>query len=253
MKVYELVFSPTGGTRKVSGVFSSAFEKNVTVIDLCSKELEFCNIQLASEDVCVISVPSFGGRVPSIAAERIAQVKANGAKAVLVCVYGNRHYDDTLLELKDIAEGAGFKSVAAVAAIAEHSIMHQFAAGRPNADDMAVLGDFAAKVVDAVKNYSGAELNVPGNRPYKPTGPLPLKAKVDESCGGCGVCVAACPVGAIPEDDPASTDAEKCITCMACISACPNGARFVDAGIVAAFSEKLAPVCSVAKDNELFL
>ena len=119
MKVYELVFSPTGGTRKVSGVFSSAFEKSVTVIDLCSKELEFDNIKLDSEDVCVISVPSFGGRVPAIAAERIAQVKANGAKAVLVCVYGNRHYDDTLLELKDIAEGARFVDAGIVAAFSE--------------------------------------------------------------------------------------------------------------------------------------
>ena len=59
-------------------------------------------------------------------------MKGNQARAVLVCVYGNRAYEDTLIELKDVADKAGFVPAAAVATIAEHSIMHKFAAGRPD-------------------------------------------------------------------------------------------------------------------------
>ena len=57
---------------------------------------------------------------------KISFLKGNGARAVLLVVYGNREYEDTLLELSDVMEAAGFSPVAAVAAVAEHSIMHQF-------------------------------------------------------------------------------------------------------------------------------
>ena len=80
-------------------------------------------------------MPSYAGRVTAIAAERLRAIHGGGAKCILVCVYGNRAYEDTLVEMEDIARECGFEIVAAVAAIAEHSIMHQYAAGRPDAAD----------------------------------------------------------------------------------------------------------------------
>lgn len=38
-----------------------------------------------------------------------------GTPAIAVCVYGNRDYDDALIELKDAIEANGFKTVAAAA------------------------------------------------------------------------------------------------------------------------------------------
>ena len=64
---------------------------------------------------------------------------AAAARAVLMCVYRNRAYEDTLLELADTAEKAGFHVIAAVAAIAEHSVIREIAAGRPDAADRARL------------------------------------------------------------------------------------------------------------------
>ncbi len=64
--------------------------------------------------------------------DRINKIKGNGAKAVAVVVYGNRDYDDTLLELKNVLEENGFVVGAMVAAIAEHSIARNLAAGRPD-------------------------------------------------------------------------------------------------------------------------
>ena len=46
-----------------------------------------------------------------------------------------------------------------------------------------------------------------------------------DECVGCGVCVDACPNGAIKMDgDKAVVDADACIDCEACVSACPNSA-----------------------------
>ena len=256
MKIYEIIFSPTGGTKRVSGVLAQSFleiyDEDICRVDLAEKNADFSEIELSAEDVAIVAVPSFGGRVPAVAAERLSAIKGNGAKAVAVCVYGNRHYDDTFAEMQDILTAAGFVCAAGVAAIAEHSIMHGFATGRPDANDVQVLRDYAEKIADKFKGEVSA-LELPGNRPYKEYGGLPLKAQADDSCGSCGICVPACPVGAIPAEEPSTTDTEKCITCMACVAACPNGSRSVNADIVAAFTAKLAPFCTEPKENQLFI
>lgn len=53
--------------------------------------------------MAVIAVPSYAGRVPAPAVQRLTAMQGNGARAVLVCVYGNRAYEDTLVELEDAA------------------------------------------------------------------------------------------------------------------------------------------------------
>ena len=73
------------------------------------------------------------------------RIQANQAQCILVCVYGNRAYDDTLAELEDIARSCGFRVVAAVTAIAEHSIVRQIAQGRPDSQDIEELQLFAKK------------------------------------------------------------------------------------------------------------
>lgn len=99
---------------------------------------------------------TFGGRVPAPAVERLSQMKANGAKAILVCVYGNRAYEDTLVELEDTAKQAGFRVIAGVAAVAEHSIVRQFAAGRPDEQDKAQLCQFAQEIQKKLEHGDGS-------------------------------------------------------------------------------------------------
>lgn len=122
MKLYNIVFSPTGGTQKAATVLTDALEGEATRVDLTDSKQNFPAVQLTQEDVAVISVPSYGGRVPAVAVERLTRLNGQGVRAILVCVYGNRAYEDTLVELEDAAKQAGFRVIAAVAAIAEHSI-----------------------------------------------------------------------------------------------------------------------------------
>ena len=128
MKLYDIVFSPTGGTQKVATAITGALDGEATRVDLTDSKQNFRTVHLTQDDVAVISVPSYGGRVPAVAVERLTMLSGQGARAVLVCVYGNRAYEDTLVELEDAAKQAGFRVIAAVAAVAEHSIARQFAA-----------------------------------------------------------------------------------------------------------------------------
>ena len=68
MSLYKIIFSPTGGTEKVADQLVRAFAQEVKTIDLTDFATDFQQISLMEEDLCIVAVPSFGGRVPKIAA-----------------------------------------------------------------------------------------------------------------------------------------------------------------------------------------
>ena len=187
MAVYTIVFSPTGGTKKAADLFAEAFCKDYVTIDLTERGRDFSKDSFVQEDICIVAVPSYGGRVPDAAVSRLRQMKGNGAGAILMVVYGNRDYDDTLVELQDTLTDAGFSCVAAVAAIAEHSIMRQFATGRPDAQDAQELSDFAGLIRRKMEEGTGSgQVVLPGNHPYKSYGGVPMKPQAGKSCTRCG-------------------------------------------------------------------
>lgn len=118
MSCYEIYFSPTGGTKKVADILAKGIGKNFEVIDMIKYPDRLQQLHLTEQDLCLIAVPSFGGRVPSAAAEALKKAKGSGAGAVLAAVFGNRAIDDTLAELQDILEEAGFTCFAGIEAVA---------------------------------------------------------------------------------------------------------------------------------------
>ncbi len=254
MSVYNITFSPTGGTRKVSELFTDAFCDKYIPVDLCGRSDDFASYVFCPEDICVISVPSYGGRVPAPALARLRRMRGNGAAAILIAVYGNRAYEDTLAEMQDALTEAEFLCIAGVAAVAEHSIMRQFAAGRPDRQDAEELAGFARTLRSRLKSgQPGAPLHLPGNRPYREYGGVPMKPQGGKACTQCGLCAEQCPVEAIDAADPAKTDTSRCISCMRCVTLCPQKARGVSKALLTAGSLKLKKHCSGHKKNELFL
>ena len=153
MSIYAIYFSPTGGTEKIVTFIAEQFGVYQS-IDLCEKTSDLTN-NFSEEDLCIIGVPSFGGRVPAIALERIKALSGNNATAILITVYGNRAYEDTLIELEDTLIEKNFTCQAAIAAVAEHSIMHQFATGRPDQNDLTELAStcrYMFRVTDLTAN-----------------------------------------------------------------------------------------------------
>ncbi len=160
MATYIIDFSPTGGTRKVMEMLVCGWNKEdeaanqeIKKIDLTSPTEDFSVYHFEKEDVCFIGMPSYGGRAPQTALNRLKKMKGNGANAVIVAVYGNRDIDDTLLEMKEETESYGFSVKAAVAAVAEHSIMRQYGAGRPDEEDREELMAFGEKIQEETESY----------------------------------------------------------------------------------------------------
>ena len=254
MSIYKIIFSPTGGTDKVADSFVQAFGQEAKTIDLTDFATDFHQISLTQEDICMVAVPSFGGRVPAIAAARLEKIRANGAKAILIVVYGNRAYDDTLLELKTMLRNFGFCCVAAVAAVAEHSIMHRYAQGRPGHKDLEELAQFAKQIRQRIEEGRiPDDLALPGSSSYREHHGVPIKPVTKKSCTNCGLCAKKCPVQAISLTNPSKTDHKKCISCMRCISICPTHSRSINKILVAIAASKMKKSCSEPKKNELFL
>lgn len=253
MNCTQIVFSPTGGVSRAADILANGLADAVKVVDLSDAAAELSACALGPCDVAVIAAPSFGGRVPGLAIQRLKQINGQGTKAVVLCVYGNRAYEDTLLELADAAKEANFRVIAGVAAVAEHSIVRQYAAGRPDAGDEAALKGIAKRIAEKLSGEVQEEPKLPGNRPYKKAGGGGLVPKAGSACTACGRCAARCPAQAISKTDLKHADAAKCISCMRCVAECPAKARSVNKLMVGAAAAALKKACSVRKECELYL
>ena len=250
MKTYNIIFSPTGGTAKVASALMANWPEGET-IDLSDAAASFAR-SLGEDALALVSMPSFGGLAPQLALDRLARIQANGAKCALVAVYGNRAYEDTLIQMVDVAQQAGFQVIAAVSAVAEHSIVRAYAAGRPDGKDRSELGEFGARILQKAEAGDVSPVEVPGNRPYKKAGSA-FAPKGSSACVSCGLCSKKCPAGAIDAAHPRATNKDACIGCMRCVSACPQQARKLNPLMVKVAAIALKKACADPKANELFI
>ena len=151
-------FSPTGGTRKAAKIIANAIAPTTAEIDITDHKQQEEPIELTPDDSILVAVPVYGGRVPAVAINRLKRITGHNTPAIPVVVYGNRDYDDALLELKSALEANGFKTVACIACIAEHSIMRVYAHGRPDTADTARLQEFGRQIKAKLSKLKPGEI-----------------------------------------------------------------------------------------------
>jgi ferredoxin len=259
-----LYFSPTGTTRRVLEAIAEGLGPDtVKHMDLTSPGTKIETGRKAFGDLTVIGVPVYTGRVALQAALRLQRIKVKDAPAVVVVVYGNREYEDALLELKNVSLEAGFTPVAGAAFIGEHSFStrdNPIAEGRPDEADLdqaRIFGRMVKKKMgDTGSLQSASNPHVPGNFPYRDRGPsLGTSPEISESdCINCGKCVEVCPVTAIRfVDNALVTDKNICLLCCACVKNCLPEARTLRDPRLTGFAQKLGATCRQRKEPEFYL
>ncbi|HZH93187.1 MAG TPA: 4Fe-4S dicluster domain-containing protein [Tissierellaceae bacterium] len=240
-RVVTFYFSPTGTTEKVVMEIASALADK----EGCGMVHHDFTLPAGREaypdfregDIIIAGVPVYAGRVPNVLLKYLSGLKGNGAKAVAVVLYGNRAYDDALLELRDILKHGGFNVMGAGAFIGEHSFSYDLAKGRPNEGDLELAREFASRL-DFDSGYGPEDLDIYGNPDYKeyykpldeegkPVDIRRVQPKTGNACIDCKICVKVCPMGSIPHGNVKILTG-ICIKCGACIKKCPVEAKYFD-------------------------
>ncbi|MDE7108632.1 MAG: flavodoxin domain-containing protein, partial [Muribaculaceae bacterium] len=164
--IRNIFFSPSGTSQQIAEKIAADLEGISESYNLTVYEKR--NITLNEGDLVLVTCPVYAGRIPPLAISRLRHLKGNGQKAIVIVVYGNRDYDDALLELCDIISHKGFKIVAAAAFVAQHCIFPEVAKGRPDRLDDDKIHDFTVAMDKVLKKGTRLDISkVKGNRPYK--------------------------------------------------------------------------------------
>ena len=256
-QIFKIYFSPTGTTEKVVSALTDALaeklglKEQVYVYDFTQPDGRTYFPELGEDDLVIFGMPTYAGRLPNLMLPYLKEfVKGNGALAIPVVTFGNRNFDNSLIELRDILEANGFHTVAAAACSCEHSFSYELGAGRPDEEDLKEIRDFAGRIVSKLveiekQHTEAAPVQVPGipadqnhGGYYQPRDRhgvsidiRKVKPLTDmEKCTQCGLCEEICPMGAINHEDVSKVPG-ICIKCGACEKKCPVQAKYYeDAG-----------------------
>ncbi len=269
-RINTMYFSATDTTKKiVLGIAKElrhniGLKENVNIIDFTLPEERKKVISFSKDDIIIIGVPVYAGRVPNVLLKYLNSIVGNGALAISVVVYGNRNYDDALIELRDILESDGFRVIAGAAFIGEHSFSNDLGKNRPDEKDMHVVNELANKIYNKIIYENPIEtVVVKGNKPYRkyympkdeygnPFDIRKVKPKTNNDCINCKLCVSVCPMGSIDYQNVTKLNG-ICIKCCACIKKCPVQAKCFDNTVYLRHKQELEIKFHYRKEPELFI
>lgn len=257
-----IYFSPTSTTSTILHEIAKGVSLNIKKdIDMTPEENRREKTFSFKNELVIIGSPVYSGRIPADVSTYLKKISGSGSPAVIVILYGNREFEDALLELRDIAVRQGLAPVAAAAFIGEHSFSSdEFVISKDRPDEIDLkkafhFGRQIAGILEQEKSFQTmTELKVPGNFPYKDARSskgVPF-LKTTEDCNGCGICLSVCPKNCIDESDHYATDDSRCIRCCACVKVCPENARVMKDGPIKDIARWLSENCRERKEPQLF-
>ena len=249
LNVTTVFFSPTDTNRTGVSAIAGVLAEDFSELDLTCAPAEAV---FGANEVVVFGAPVYGGRIPVVCRERLSGLKGNQTPCIVTVTYGNRDYDDALLELSDLVQAQGFIPVAAAALVGRHTY-GSIQVGRPDENDRAEDAAFARKVAEKLQAGEWTTPSIPGNRPYKDGGSGgKFRPLTSDACVSCGLCVRGCPTQAIA-NDCRTIDGSRCIACFRCIRRCPGGAKNMDTPEYNAFAAMFTERLKERRENQYFL
>lgn len=226
-------FSPNGSTKKTIQNIAKGFQVPVNEFDLTSFKSKYQILNFKEDELVIFAMPVFYGRLPAITKEFFRCVEGFKTPSVFVVVYGNRDYEDSLIEMQNLATEKGFVGIAGAAFIGEHSMRRTLAQNRPDEADKTEQISFGKTVFKKLQTIEDINevvtLKVKGNYPYNAKGfDAPIAPITTDACTNCKKCSDGCPVLAINPEDPKETDKFRCIFCQYCVNICPANAKIND-------------------------
>ena len=208
-------------------------------------------------------MPVYAGRIPNILLNYLNNIKGNNTLAIPIVLYGNRDYDDALLELNDLLIKNGFRVIAAASFIGEHSFSKTLAKDRPDDIDLSIAKSFADSVCEKIESNTFSIVEIKGNRPYreyyKPKDEADksvdikrVTPKTDRNCIDCKICAEVCPMGSIDYNDVTKMIG-ICIKCGACVKLCPTQSKYFDDPDYLRHKHELEEQYKKRKEPELFI
>lgn len=277
-KVTAVCFSPTGNAKKITNAIAQTIASREGIPfhedDITLPYLRRGLREYSASELVVFGTPVYAGRIPNKILPAVQTLfEGNGALAIPVVTFGNRSFDNGLIEVRNELEQHGFHTIAGAAFVSEHVMSPKLAGGRPNEGDFQAICQFAldaAAKIEALEEgpHDGmaqipAPVAVKGEDPIpgyyrplqadgSPANFLKAKPKTTDACTDCGICARACPMGSIsPEDFRTVTGV--CIKCQACVKLCPVGAKYFDDPVMLSHIRMLEDHYSRPAENEMFL
>ena len=163
-RVHIAYFSPTGTTKRTLRAVAEGFGcSELSETDWGDPKSRAAILKTGPDELVIAGMPVYYGRIPSLFHEGLP-LRGEGTPFVPVAVYGNRHYDDAVLELKTLGEAAGCVTLGAAAFVAQHCLNPDMGRGRPDASDLAVMKRFGSALRATADGLAGSmpPLSVPG-------------------------------------------------------------------------------------------